>query len=187
MTRSEQFYHPKILKKIMNNVVKIIQNNLTCLFFFWGTFCMSFFSISSTVTFSSRSTSSFTAYSNKWLLINFFQYSTYPYLPMYESIPHFRTKNEFFSFLGKNFLENLIFHLRIFFQECYGYTMNLSSVSDPWISKGQLFGLIFNLQKVDLYTGKYGVVNFFLCYLKMLLLPCYPHLQFLRLLHDEIK
>ena len=56
------------------------------------------------------------------------------YLPMYKSIPWLYKltpildpKNKFFLFLEKNFLEKLIFYLRIFFQVHYGYTKNL-----PW-------------------------------------------------------
>ena len=45
-----------------------------------------------------------------------------PYLPMYKSIPCIswppilKAKNRFFLFLGENFLEKLIFYLRIFFE-----------------------------------------------------------------------
>ena len=54
------------------------------------------------------------------------------YLPVYKSIlcvsrpPILEPTNKFFLFLGKNFLEKLIFYLRIFFQVCYGYTKNYS-------------------------------------------------------------
>ena len=49
----------------------------------------------------------------------------------------------------------------IFFQVCYGYMKNLSWTFFylsfwPMYSGGWFFGLIFSLQKVDLYTGKYG-------------------------------
>ena len=57
----------------------------------------------------------------------------YPkYLPVYKLIPCIsrlpilEPKNKFFVFLGKNFLENIIFYLRIFFQAPYGYMKNLS-------------------------------------------------------------
>jgi len=38
--------------------------------------------------------------------------------PVYKPTPQ---KNKFFLFQGKNFLEKLIFYLRIFFQVHYGY------------------------------------------------------------------
>ena len=40
--------------------------------------------------------------------------------------PILEPKNKFFLFLGTNYLEKLIFYLRIFFQVCYGYKKNLS-------------------------------------------------------------
>ena len=55
-----------------------------------------------------------------------------PYLLAYNSIPCvsrapiLEPENKFFLLLGKNFLEKLIFYLRIFFQVHYGYTKNLS-------------------------------------------------------------
>ena len=57
-----------------------------------------------------------------------------PYLPVYKSIPCipvswlpiFEPKNKLFLFLGKNFLEKLIFYLQFFFQKPHGYTKNLS-------------------------------------------------------------
>ena len=51
-----------------------------------------------------------------------------PYLPVYKSIPCIsqppilESKNMFFLFLGKNFLEKQIIYRRIFFQVRYGYT-----------------------------------------------------------------
>ena len=39
----------------------------------------------------------------------------------------------------------------------------LMSVFDPCISRGQFFGPIFRLSKVDLYTGKYGIYKFIAC------------------------
>ena len=73
-------------------------------------------------------------------------------------------KNKFFLFLGKNFLEKLIFYLRIFFQVHYGYTKNLSwtffiTVCEPCVSQGGIFGPIFRLWKVDLHMGKYGITQ----------------------------
>ena len=50
------------------------------------------------------------------------------YLPVYKSNPRmsqphiFKPKNEFFLFLGNNFLEKLTFYLKIFSQVPYGYT-----------------------------------------------------------------
>ena len=68
-----------------------------------------------------------------------------------------------FFYLGNNFLEKLICYLKIFFQVCYGYMKN---VSQPFfalsflpmycVSQKRFFGPIFKLEKVDLYTGKYG-------------------------------
>ena len=56
-----------------------------------------------------------------------------------------------FLISGKNFLEKLIFYLRIFFHVHYGYTKKicpelfLISVFDPCISEGRFFGPIFRL------------------------------------------
>ena len=71
--------------------------------------------------------------------------------PVYKLTPILEPKNKFFLFLGKNFLEKLIFYLRIFFQVHYGYTKKncselfLISVFDPCISRGRFFGPIFRL------------------------------------------
>ena len=52
---------------------------------------------------------------------------------------------------GKNFLEKVIFYLRIFFQVHYGYKKKicpelfLMSVFDPCVSQGRFFGQIFRL------------------------------------------
>ena len=45
--------------------------------------------------------------------------------PVYKSTPILEPKDKFFLFLGKSFLEKLIFYLRIFFQVCYGYTKKI--------------------------------------------------------------
>ena len=53
------------------------------------------------------------------------------YLPVYKSNPRmsqphiFKPKNEFFLFLGNNFLEKLTFYLKIFSQVPYGYTKKI--------------------------------------------------------------
>ena len=85
------------------------------------------------------------------------------YLPEYESIPCINgppilePKNTFSLFRGMNFLEKLIFYLRIFFQVHYGTQrkkINLQycilnfffiSVFDPCISRGQFIGPMFRL------------------------------------------
>ena len=59
-----------------------------------------------------------------------------PYLPLYKSIlcisrpPILEPKNKFFLFLCKNFLEKLIFHQRISFLACYGYTKKITASLD---------------------------------------------------------
>ena len=69
-----------------------------------------------------------------------------PYLAVYKSTPILEPKNKFFLFLGKNFLETLIFYLRIFFQVRYCYTKKicpelfLVSAFDPCINWGWFFG-----------------------------------------------
>ena len=50
-----------------------------------------------------------------------------PYLPVYNSTPHFGAKNKFFLFLCNNFLEKLIFYLRISFQTYYGFMKKITA------------------------------------------------------------
>ena len=65
-----------------------------------------------------------------------FSLRTLLYLPMYKSIPCIgrapilEPKNKFFLSLGKNFLEKLIFYLRIFFEVCNGYMKKITASLD---------------------------------------------------------
>ena len=58
-----------------------------------------------------------------------------PYLPVYKSIacisppPILEPKNKFL-FLGENFLEKLILHIRTFFQARYRYTKKITASLD---------------------------------------------------------
>ena len=63
-------------------------------------------------------------------------FTAIPYLPVYKSIPCIsrppilEPKNKFFLFLCKNFLEKLLFYLRISFQIHYGFMKKTTASLD---------------------------------------------------------
>ena len=54
----------------------------------------------------------------------------YRVYPCISRLPILEPKNKFFLFLGENFLEKLILHLRTFFQACYSYTKEITASLD---------------------------------------------------------